>query len=322
MSKPALPPLLTFTPLLVPKVWGGRRLEGWGKALPEGAIGESWELADLPGDGPVSVVDAGSLKDRTLRSLLEAHETAIMGHVPLDGAGRFPLLIKFLDACSNLSVQVHPDEAWVRCHPDHHLKSEAWLVLEADPGSLIHAGLRPGMTTARLASAINDGSTERILRSVPARQGDCHTLVSGTCHALGAGVLVAEVQTSSDTTFRMYDWGRTERQLHVAESLACIDPTAKPPCVEAQPMPETGNRDDVLADTRWFTMRRIASAGGTWTRTSTNAPTVLMCVAGEASLGDMTLPRGRTGLVPAAAGAVTFDMAPGTILVHAEPRAS
>jgi len=319
MHSTLFPRVLTFTPLLVPKIWGGRRLEGWGKTLPEGAIGESWEVADLPGDGPVSVVDTGAYAGATLRSLLETHAASIMGTVHLNGQGRFPLLIKFLDACENLSVQVHPDQAWVDTHPGDHLKSEAWLVLDADEGSAIYAGLAEGMTTQRLAKAVNDGTVEQTLRRIPAKPGDCHTLVSGTCHALGAGVLVAEVQTTSDTTFRLYDWGRTERDMHVAQSLSCIDPTATPPYVEARPLPEIGVQDDLLAKTDWFTMRRVTSAGDAWTRPDTAGPTVLMCVAGEAVIDDVTLTRGRTGLIPACAGAFDIALKPGTVLVRAEP---
>ena len=320
MHDTGLPRVLTFTPLLVPKVWGGRRLEGWGKNLPKGqAIGESWEIADLPGDGPVSVVDAGPNAGTTLRSVLETHPDALMGTARLDAQGRFPLLIKFLDACENLSVQVHPDQAWVDTHPGDHLKSEAWLVLDATDTGTIHAGLTEGMTTERLARCVNDGTVERALRSVSARPGDCHTLVSGTCHALGAGVLVAEVQTTSDTTFRVYDWGRTGRDIHVAQSLACIDPDAAPPCVEAPPLPESGVQDLLLSETPWFSMRRVASAGASWTRPDAGGPTVLMCIAGEAVIDDVTLSRGRTGLVPACAGSFDVTMAPGTVLVRAEP---
>ena len=190
---PKLPSVLTFAPILVPKVWGGRRLEALGKHLPAGVdIGESWEIADLPDGGPVSIVDDGPLAGYTLRKLLDTHQIDLMGSVSLDTSGRFPLLIKFLDARENLSVQVHPDQAWVDTHPGDHLKSEAWLVLDVDDDGLIYAGLTPGTSTKQLAEAVAVGSVVDVLRSVPAHVGDCHTLVSGTCHALGAGVLVAE----------------------------------------------------------------------------------------------------------------------------------
>jgi mannose-6-phosphate isomerase len=313
-----LPPILTFTPILVPKVWGGRGLEALGKQLPAGVnIGESWELADMPGDGPVSIVDQGPLQGQSVRQLLDTYGDDLMGTTAINAEGRFPLLIKFLDARENLSVQVHPDQAWVDAHPNDHLKSEAWLVLGAENDGLIHAGLNSGTSREQLAASVSDGSVVDLLRSVPAYIGDCHTLVSGTCHALGAGVLVAEVQTTSDTTFRVFDWGRTDRTIHVEQALACIDVDAAPPCVDASVAPTEGVDTCVIAHTQWFTMTRIASAGGAWTRPDIGKPSVLMCVQGQATVGDVSLPRGRTGLVPANAGLVDVDMVPGTVLVHA-----
>ena len=320
MAEVPLPDVLTFTPILMPKVWGGRRLEAFGKCLPQdAAIGESWEVADLPGDGPVSEVDSGPMKGCTLRQLLEDPSTcrAIMGSVPLNAEGRFPLLIKFLDACDNLSVQVHPDQAWVASHRGDFLKSEAWLVLEADAGSLIHAGLKRGTTASTLAQAVAEGTVVDVLRSVPARSGDCHSLVSGTCHALGAGVLVAEVQTTSDTTFRLYDWGRTDRVMHVEQALACIDLEASPPCVDAGEVPESGVDERVVARTKWFTMTKVVSAGGVWTRVGQDRPTVVMCAKGSACIGDVALSKGRTALITAAAGDVAIEVAKGAVLATA-----
>ena len=123
----------------------------------------------------------------------------------------------------NLSVQVHPDDAYVRRHPEARLKSEAWHILDAQPGSVIYAGLKPGVDRDSFAQAIEDGTVVDKLVAIPAVPGECHYLPSGTCHALGAGVLVAEVQTPSDTTFRVWDWGRTSRELHIEQALECID---------------------------------------------------------------------------------------------------
>jgi mannose-6-phosphate isomerase len=248
---------LLFTPILVPKVWGGRRLASLGKDLPaEKAIGESWELADLPGDGPCSVAAEGPLAGTSLRELLDTHQTDIMGTVPLNPQGRFPLLIKFLDACDNLSVQVHPDQQWADTHPGAHLKSEAWVVMDAAPGSRIWAGTVPGTTAGSMQAALDSGTLTDTLQWRAAAVGACHDLPSGTCHALGKGVLVAEVQTTSDTTFRLWDWGRTGRTMHVAESLACINFTTPPPPEVLAPevLPE-GITETSLTDTPWFTLR-------------------------------------------------------------------
>jgi mannose-6-phosphate isomerase len=213
---------LRFAPFLRPTVWGGRRLgEVLGKPLPEpAAYGESWEVSDHPLHR--SVVAGGPAAGRSLRELMEQHPEALLG----PAAGRhavFPWLIKFLDAGDWLSVQVHPDEEAVgRLWPGEGSKTEAWFVLDAAPGSRIYAGLRPGVGAADVRAALRAGAVADCLHSFAPRPGDCIFLKAGTVHAVGGGVLFAEVQQTSDATFRLYDWGRA-RALHVEESLACID---------------------------------------------------------------------------------------------------
>ena len=160
----------------------------------------------------------------------------LMGEAELSNEGRFPLLIKYLDACDNLSVQVHPDQAWAAANSDAHLKSEAWVVMDAAPGSLIWAGVKPGTTAASMQAALDTGTLTDTLLSREAQVGSCHALPSGTCHALGSGVLVAEVQTTSDTTFRLWDWGRVGRQMHVEQALACINYDTPPPDEVSMPV--------------------------------------------------------------------------------------
>jgi mannose-6-phosphate isomerase len=218
---------LKFEPIYVEKVWGGRTLESLGKTLPGNAdtlIGESWEIADLPDEagGARTRVANGPFAGRTLHELIAAEGPALMGRLQPTPRGDFPLLVKYLDARQNLSVQVHPDADYARAHADAYLKSEAWYVLDAAEDGVIYKGVREGITPDVFADHIEDGSVVDDLIVVPVRKGDCHYLPSGTCHALGAGVLVAEVQTPSDTTFRVYDWGRTDRELHVDAALQCI----------------------------------------------------------------------------------------------------
>lgn len=205
---------LAFEPIVKPKVWGG----------------ESWELADLPAsiDGGRSIVANGPLAGRTLRDAIAAEGPAIMGACPLTAEGGFPLLLKYLSARENLSVQVHPDEAYARRHPEVRRKSEAWVVVEAEPGAVIYKGLRPEVTREAFARHVESGEVAADLNVVPVAPGDVHYLPGGTCHALGGGIVVAEIQTPSDTTFRVYDWGRTGRPLHVAEALQCIAFGARP----------------------------------------------------------------------------------------------
>lgn len=239
MDLTPLYPLL-FHPIYKQKVWGGRWLEKLGRRLPGDAanpIGESWELADLASTSPSggggaaerSVIANGPLAGRTLHEVMALYGPRFMGRLLPAEDGGFPILIKFLDAQENLSVQVHPSPAYARAHPDAHLKSEAWYIVEAAPGAAIYKGVREGVTPEQFRAAlVTTGGAdaakrvEELMIRVPVKPGDCHYLPSGTCHALGAGVLVAEVQTPSDTTYRVFDWGRTGRELHIDQALQCI----------------------------------------------------------------------------------------------------
>lgn len=224
--------------MLLSKVWGGSNLTKVGKKVPPGAkIGESWELADLAstsssgaGGGAFrSLIANGSLQGKTLADALSAWGSAVAlpsKRSPQDG---YPLLVKYLDAQENLSIQVHPSAAYANAHPGAYLKSECWYILSATPGAVIYKGLQPGTTRERFAQAVKDGTVVDLLVAIEAIPHQCHNLPSGTCHALGAGVVVLEVQTASDTTFRVYDWGRTGRELHIQESLDCIDFDSAPP---------------------------------------------------------------------------------------------
>ena len=233
MNQTGLYPLV-LEPILKEKVWGGRRLAGYGKTLPEGAmIGESWELADLSstsasgggGDAAISVIANGAFKGKTVRDAIAAWGDGMMGGVALSDEGGFPLLVKYLDAREHLSVQVHPSVSYAAAHDDAHLKTESWYVLEVEEGAVIYKGMKDGVSRADLQQAIEAGTVPGVMRSMAAVVGECHTLVSGTVHALGAGVLVAEVQTPSDTTYRVYDWvneyDRADRELHIEQATEC-----------------------------------------------------------------------------------------------------
>jgi mannose-6-phosphate isomerase len=224
---------LILEPIYKEKVWGGRRLERLGRELPgdsETRIGESWEVVDLSETSPSgggggaarSIVANGPLAGRTLHDLLRDRRSVLLGRASATEEGGFPLLIKYLDARENLSIQTHPSPAYAAAHPDAHLKSEAWYVIDAEPGAVIYKGLVAGTTVAALEDAIHHGTVQELMVRVPAVPGEAHYLPSGTCHALGAGVLVAEVQTASDTTFRLFDWGRTHRELHIRAALECV----------------------------------------------------------------------------------------------------
>ncbi len=226
---------LIFQPIYKPRIWGGSRIFsffGRDGHLME-PVGESWELVDLENDQ--SVVATGPARGQTLRELVKSWGPQLTGRAELF-EGHFPLLIKFLDAEQHLSVQVHPsEEVALRLGGAVRVKHEAWYVLETAPGGRIWHGLRPGVTADDFRAAMMRGHAEAVLREIPVHSGECYYLPSGTPHALGAGVLVAEVQTPSDVTYRTYDWARVDpstgrpRDLHLEEALQCIDFDAPPP---------------------------------------------------------------------------------------------
>lgn len=318
---------LVFDPILKEKVWGGRRLAAFGKAIgddPDRMIGESWELADLPDSipGGRSVIANGPWAGRTLGEVIADHRDAIMGEASLSEEGEFPLLIKFLDAVDNLSVQVHPDEAYVARHPNTHLKSEAWIVMHADPGAVIYKGLKPGTTADDFAAHIASGSVVNDLQVIEASVGDCHYLPSGTVHALGAGTVVAEVQTPSDTTFRVYDWDRTDRTLHIDEALECIH---FGPAEGSPPGPERVEgalMRQRLIGTPYFEIERLRSSTAvTVPITPNDRPEIWMVLAGSALARnpyapDVDLIRGSTVLFPARLAGASADLETGTSLLR------
>jgi len=210
-----------FDPIYVERIWGARNLEGlFARSLPAGkTIGESWELADLPGH--VSVVSNGPRAGTDLGELMRSWGPALLGSARPADDGRFPLLLKLLDANDILSLQVHPDaEAVSAIGSGAALKTECWYVL-ASHDAVIYKGVREGVTPEAFREAIASDRCEEVVRRVKIAPGDFHYLPAGTVHALGAGAVVAEVQTPSDTTYRVTDWGRG-RETHLERSMQCI----------------------------------------------------------------------------------------------------
>ena len=287
---------LTFRPIFRPKVWGGRRLERFNKSLPDNVkIGESWELADLPRDIPNgrSVITNGQLTGQTLAEAIDAHRDSILGSASLDESGCFPLLIKLLDACDNLSVQVHPSQRYAAAHPSARLKSEAWYVLEAADDAVLYKGIKPGTTQAAFEQHLEVGRVIDVLQTYSARVGDFHYLPSGTVHALGCGIVVAEIQTTSDTTFRLYDWNRTDRKMHIEQALACLDFESDLNDERHQPDQQSieanGFRTWQLCQNQHFSIEKIESVAGNELPIVTNrSPEVWMVLAGSGSVADVS----------------------------------
>ncbi|MEO6811932.1 MAG: type I phosphomannose isomerase catalytic subunit [Isosphaeraceae bacterium] len=301
---------LRFGPILKRLIWGGRRLETiLNKSLGDGAdFAESWEIADHRAD--VSRLADGPLTGLSLRDLIAGHGRDLLGSA-LGSRTQFPLLVKFLDAHQVLSVQVHPDDALGQILVNDNGKTEAWVIVHAEPGSVIYAGLRPGVDRARFEAALDSGAVEPLLHRFPAKAGDCILIPAGTVHAIGAGVVLAEVQQMSDATFRVFDWGRIgndgqPRPLHRAEALASIDFNAGPvnPWV-VEPETHPWGTLEPLARCAYFSLdryrvQRPISLG------SADRFTILVGLGGSALVGgvgnNQRLEYGQTLLLPAALG--------------------
>ncbi len=310
---------LVFEPYLRPVVWGGRSLEQrLGKKLPgEERFGESWELSAHPHH--VSRVAEGPWKGTKLTDLWDRHRNELAGS-KLPEEAKFPWLIKFLDCHELLSVQVHPDDALARqLLGDESGKTEAWVVLEAAPGSRIYAGLKSGTTRADLERHLDAGTVAECLHGFTPRPGDCVFLPAGTVHAVGGGVLLAEVQQSSDATFRLFDWNRVgpdgkPRPLHRDAALQSIVwPSGPVSPVSPTPLPTTSPEanGERLVECRYFRIDRYR-LGGILAIPARGKMSVWMVLDGEAELHAeeggyrRAFETGQTVLVPASSGPLAW----------------
>lgn len=217
---------LIFHPIFKQRIWGGRSLEQlYGKPLPASVpIGESWEVSDRPGD--VNEIANGPLAGRDLHWLMEHERENLLGGATHE-SGRFPLLIKLLDAREKLSLQVHPP-AEKAGQLGGEPKTEMWYIAQAEPGAELFVGLRRGVTKTEFEERLKSGTVSDCFHRVAVRAGDAMFLPSGRVHAIGEGLVVFEIQQNSDTTYRVFDWNRLgldgqPRELHISQSLASID---------------------------------------------------------------------------------------------------
>jgi mannose-6-phosphate isomerase len=300
---------LKFEPIFRHYIWGGYKLrEILGKQTPKDKrTAESWELADLP--DAKSVIRNGPFTGRTLTELLVKHGKEITGRA--DFAGPFSLLIKFLDAQDILSVQVHPDAAACRRLGKGDLKTECWYIISAEPGAIIYKGLKKGTTKNAFAEAINNGTVAELLAKVQVKAGQCHFLPAGTVHSMGPGILAAEIQTPSDTTFRVFDWNRVDdegrsRQLHIKEALESIHFGVSG---DEFPVTTAGR----LVECEYFKVDKQQQRKDSNIKLSEGIMRVLMVIAGGGAITgsesiDVEFTIGDTILIPSAFGGVMqFD---------------
>jgi mannose-6-phosphate isomerase len=320
MSKLTLNMPLVFEPLMMERVWGGNRLQAmFGKVIPPGkTIGESWELSDRA--EAQSRVASGPFARRTFRELMDEHALDILG--PKLAAAKpkwFPLLLKYVDAGTALSVQVHPDDVQAKAFNDRG-KSECWVVVHAEKDALITRGLKPGTTRAAYEDAVRRDRVEEVLHSFTPKAGDVLALPPGMIHAIGAGIVVAEIQQNSDLTLRIYDYKRVgldgkPRQLHIKEALAAIrfdrpgaefDGDMLADTVAPLKTERQGNTSiESLLKGKYFDLLRYSvNSGSTELPETPDAPRTVMVVAGAGRIGDIAVKAGTTLLVPAAARAL------------------
>jgi len=288
---------ITFKPLYMERVWGGRELERvYGRSLPhpEKPFGESWEIVDR--EAEQSVVDEGPLKGTTLHELWTKRRGEIFGE-DWGQHPRFPILIKVLDARDDLSIQVHPP---VRLAADlgGEPKTEMWFIADCDPGAKLHVGLKRGVTREDFEKAIDQGTVADCVHAISPQPGDSIFIASGRLHAIGAGFLIHEIQQNSDTTYRVFDWNRLgldgkPRELHVAQSLASIDFNDFEPAMD---VPE----GDTLASCPYFrTDRKSLAAGATIANPDCGRFSILSVVEGVLeSNGGRRFPKGSFLVLP------------------------
>jgi mannose-6-phosphate isomerase len=289
---------LVFQPIYQQRVWGGHKLDSLpGRSLPDDQpYGESWEIVDRP--EAQSLLASGSFgQGLSLRHLIEKYGASIMGpDYPADRP--FPILVKWLDCQDRLSLQVHPP-ASIAPELGGEPKTENWYIAEAEPHAALIVGLAPGTTRQAFEEALAGERLEPCLNRFTVKPGDSVFVRSGRLHAIDGGNLILEIQQNSDTTYRVYDWGRVgldgkPRQLHIEESLASIDfEDFAPDYLKAQP----GSR--LLVDAAEFRLcQEDLSPGHTLTFSAGEQPRIINVVQGELKIGDTTYPYGSTLLLP------------------------
>lgn len=222
---------MKFKPQLKERIWGGDRLVAMGKKPPRGCnparVGESWEISGVAGS--VSVVRNGFLKSNDLEEVVEVYMGDLVGEKVFEKYGlEFPVLVKFIDAGDVLSIQVHPDDELAAARHNDWGKSEMWYVVDAEPGAVLYVGFNRDVERSEYDRAVAEGTVPSLLNRVEVRKGDCFYIPAGTIHAIGAGVLVAEIQQTSDIIYRVSDWGRVDaqgrsRELHTDLAADAID---------------------------------------------------------------------------------------------------
>ncbi|UUC47069.1 type I phosphomannose isomerase catalytic subunit [Flavobacterium cerinum] len=277
---------LVFKPILKDRIWGGAKLSSLlHKDIISETTGESWEISTVPGD--VSVVKNGALAGKSLNELLELAPEALLGEKVYSKFGKtFPLLFKFLDAKEDLSIQLHPNDELARKRHNSFGKTEMWYVMQADPDSRIIVGFEETSSPDEYLYHLEHKTLTKILKEIKVAPGDVFFLETGTIHAIGAGIVIAEIQQTSDITYRVYDWDRVDaqgksRELHIELALDAIDySVSDAKCKYAQ----TVNVSNPVIDCPYFTTNFIPLNGQQTFYKNGDSFTVLVCTKGTFSI--------------------------------------
>lgn len=298
---------LIFEPILKDRIWGGTKLETYlGKNnLPTATTGESWELSAVPGD--ISIVREGIYTDKPLSQLLEEFPAEILGNKIYQQFGtQFPLLFKFLDAREDLSIQLHPNDELAKKRHNSFGKTEMWYVMQADEDARIIVGFKKKSSPEEYLEHLKNKNLIEILNEVKVKKGDVFFLETGTIHAIGAGIVIAEIQQTSDITYRIYDWDRVDaegksRELHIEQALEAMNYNTTDTQKQYTTVPNTGN---TMVDCPYFTTNYFPLMGKTSVKKDGSSFTVYICTEGnyefKAKDKSYAFKKGDTILVPAA----------------------
>lgn len=319
-----------FHPVYKNYIWGGNSLSRFGKTISSGEkVAESWEVSAHPNG--TSVIVNGTLAGMSLPEAVRKFGRDLIGYdLPSKDMAKFPLLVKLIDAADNLSVQVHPDDHYAAVHENgEYGKNEAWLILDAEPGSRLIAGVKKGVTREIFARAVADGSCLQHLNQIAVSPGDVINIPAGLVHAIGKGIIICEVQQNSDTTYRVFDYNRRDsdgnlRPLHVAKALDVINFQAdnKSPVVTGLQLTSRqtpGLTRTVLVLNRYINMEKLSLTSGTLFTPDRSRFFILTVLSGEGELvydadlnGELgsyrlSLVKGETVLLPACMGAYSLN---------------
>lgn len=298
---------LKFRPILKEKIWGGSKLENLLHKEADGKrIGESWEISAV--EENISVVANGPLEGKSLKVLLRKHQGNLVGEKIFRAfKDQFPLLIKFIDADTELSVQLHPNDQLARERHNSFGKTEMWYIMQADEGAEVNVGFKQSISQSEYLEHLNSGKITELLHFEKVRKGDTFFINPGKVHAIGAGVLLAEIQQTSDITYRIFDWGRTDeqgnsRELHTDLALGAIDFEKKADFKRTYS--EEKNQSNTIVSCQYFTTNFLPVTGRLEKDYSAlDSFIIFMCVSGTAEISissnSETIQKGQTVLIPA-----------------------